>query len=106
VFWFDNGGSPSAWIGSADLMHRNLDRRVECLVELPGQAQVDEVGRLLDLAFDDTTASWWLEGSGEWVRHHVDADGAPLRDLQDTLVTQKRRRRTLRPQPNPSTNPG
>ncbi len=44
VFWFENGGEPSAWIGSADLMHRNLDRRVECLVELPGQAQIDEVG--------------------------------------------------------------
>ena len=45
IFWFENGGSPSVWIGSADLMHRNLDRRVECLVELPGQAQIDEVGR-------------------------------------------------------------
>ena len=53
VFWFENGGSPSVWIGSADLMHRNLDRRVECLVELPGEAQVEEVGRLLDIAFDD-----------------------------------------------------
>jgi polyphosphate kinase len=93
VFWFENGGSPEAWIGSADLMHRNLDRRVECLVSLPGQPQIDEVGRLLDLAFDDGTASWWLEPSGKWVRHHLDAAGEPLRDLQETLVAAKRRRR-------------
>src|SRR3954449_980882 len=92
IFWFDNGGSPSAWIGSADLMHRNLDRRVECLVELPGQAQVDEVRRLLDLAFDARTSSWWLTPSGEWERHHLDADGVPLRDMQETLIIAKRRR--------------
>ncbi len=97
VFWFENGGTPSALIGSADLMHRNLDRRVECLVELPGESQVDEVGRLLDLSFDDGTASWWLESSGEWVRHHLDADGKPLRDLQENLIMQKRRRRATRP---------
>jgi polyphosphate kinase len=93
IFWFENGGSPSAWIGSADLMHRNLDRRVECLVSLPGQAQVEEVGRLLDLAFDEGTASWWLTPSGEWVRHHLAEDGTPLRDLQETLVATRRRRR-------------
>jgi polyphosphate kinase len=97
VFWFENGGSPSAWIGSADLMHRNLDRRVEALVELPGQAQIDEVGRLLDLAFDDRTSSWWLDPSGEWIRHHTDATGAPLRDLQETLIAAKRRRRSVGP---------
>jgi polyphosphate kinase len=96
VFWFENGGSPSVWIGSADLMHRNLDRRVECLVDLPGQEQIDEVGRLLDLSFDDRTASWWLGPDGEWTRHHVDDGGNPLRDLQEVLVAQKRRRRTHR----------
>ena len=101
IVWFENGGSPAVWIGSADLMHRNLDRRVECLVRLPGQAQVDEIGRLLDLAFDDGTASWWLEPSGEWVRHHLDADGTPLRDLQATLVSRQRRRRAVRPVERP-----
>ena len=96
VFWFENGGAPEAWIGSADLMHRNLDRRVECLVRLPGEGQVAEIARLLDLAFDDRTASWWLNADGDWDRHHLDADGEPLRDLQEMLVAMKRRRRLTR----------
>ncbi len=94
MFWFENGGEPTVWIGSADLMHRNLDRRVECLVQLPGTAPVEQVGRMLDLAFDDGTASWHLESSGRWVRHHLDDDGIPLRDLQATLIGTRRRRRT------------
>ncbi len=92
VFWFENDGSPTAWIGSADLMHRNLDRRVETLVQLPGPAQVEQVGRLLDLAFDDGTASWWLGPSGQWERHAYAEDGTALRDLQESLIATRRRR--------------
>ena len=93
IFWFENAGDPEVWIGSADLMHRNLDRRVEALVRLPGELQVEEIGRLLDLAFDDGTASWWLQESGLWERHAEDAEGAALRDMQELLITTKRRRR-------------
>jgi polyphosphate kinase len=92
VFWFAGGGSPRAWIGSADLMHRNLDRRVEVLVELPAESEVAQMGALLDLAFDDHTAAWELDASGDWTRT-VSADGAPMRDLQETLVGIHRRRR-------------
>jgi len=99
IFWFENGGTPTAWIGSADLMHRNLDRRVEVLAELPGQAQVEEVGRVLDLAFDDSTASWHLGSDGSWTRHHLDADGQPLVDLQETLIANAGKRRTPTPTP-------
>ncbi len=87
VFWFENGGEPNAWIGSADMMHRNLDRRVEVLVRLPGADDVREIRHLLDLAFADETAAWALEPSGEWVRN------AGTDDLQASLIERQRRRR-------------
>ncbi len=93
VFWFDNGGEPRAWIGSADLMHRNLDRRVEALVEIPTGAHVEELGELLDLGFDSSTAAWELDSDGDWQRHSHDDEGAPLVDSQAALITAHRRRR-------------
>jgi polyphosphate kinase len=96
VFWFENGGTPSVWIGSADLMHRNLDRRVECLVELPDETLAQDIGRMLDISFDERTSSWWLTSSGDWERHHIDDGGNPLRDLQEISIATKRRRRAQR----------
>lgn len=86
VFSFEGGGEPATWIGSADLMHRNLDRRVEVLVRLP-EASRDEVRRLLDLAFAPTTQAWELGADGEWKRN------AGTVHLQETLIEQQRKRR-------------
>ena len=93
IFWFENGGDPQVWIGSADLMHRNLDRRVEVLVRVGESRHVDELGSLLDLSFDDGTASWHLLPDGSWERHHRTDDGSPLTDLQEHLIAAARRRR-------------
>jgi polyphosphate kinase len=87
IFWFDNGGEPAAWIGSADMMHRNLDRRVEVLVRLRDEHVIDEVRALLDLALDADTTAWDLDSEGAWHLH----SGA--RHLHDELVRQQRRRR-------------
>jgi polyphosphate kinase len=77
------------WIGSADLMHRNLDRRVEALCRIKSLEQQRELRTLLDLAMDDGTSSWWLSGDGTWTRHHQDPDGKPLRDLQQYLLARR-----------------
>jgi polyphosphate kinase len=93
LFWFANGGSPSVGIGSADLMHRNLDRRVEVLASITHPAHVAEIGELFELGFDDHTASWKLTPDGQWVMHTTDADGRPLLDMQEHLINVKSRRR-------------
>ncbi len=79
-------GPGEVWMGSADLMHRNLDRRVEVLIRVTNPAHRAELRGLIDLAMNPATASWWLGGDGTWVRHNLDESGAPLDDIQDLLV--------------------
>ncbi|MHB1235484.1 MAG: polyphosphate kinase 1, partial [Microbacteriaceae bacterium] len=88
VFWFANNGDPQVYIGSADMMHRNLDRRIEALVRLTDPDQLRELGGLFDLAMSEHTAAWQLGPDGNWTRHCTDAAGAPLQDLQDVVMWQ------------------
>lgn len=93
VFWFANGGEPMVGIGSADLMHRNLDRRVEALVSLTNPAHVRQIGQLFDFAFDEGTVAWHLTDE-TWQARTTDADGAPLTDLQELLIQRTASRRS------------
>ncbi|HEX9063917.1 MAG TPA: RNA degradosome polyphosphate kinase [Streptosporangiaceae bacterium] len=88
AFGYEDGGGPASevWMGSADLMHRNLDRRVELLVRVTDRAHKTELRSLVDLAMDPSVASWWLGPDGTWARHHLDDAGAPLIDLQEHLI--------------------
>jgi polyphosphate kinase len=87
VFWFEGGGEPVAWLGSADMMHRNLDRRVEVLVRLPTAGSVAEVSALLDQAFAPETDAWVLGPDGEWSRDRGEVH------LQEALIDAQRTRR-------------
>ena len=75
IFEFENAGDPQIWIGSADMMHRNLDRRVEALVRIDAPEHVAYLRRLMDLGFDDSIASWHLQPDGDWVRVNTDEEG-------------------------------
>ncbi|WP_166868221.1 MULTISPECIES: RNA degradosome polyphosphate kinase [unclassified Salinibacterium] len=83
IFTFHNDGDTIVYIGSADMMHRNLDRRVEALVRLTKPEHIAETQGLFDLAFDPGTSAWDLDSEGSWIRHHLDDRGRPLLDLQD-----------------------
>ena len=85
VYDFANGGDRETWMGSPDLMHRNLDRRVEALVRI-NQPDAQAITEVLELGMAETTASWHLEPDGNWLRHHEDEDGEPLVDYQEYLI--------------------
>ncbi len=94
IFAFENDGDPQVFIGSADMMHRNLDRRVEALVRVVAPAHVKELTDLFALAMADTTSSWHLGPDGVWTRRSLADDGSHLLDLQDaTMATVQKRRR-------------
>ena len=97
IFSFAGGGDPAVFIGSADMMHRNLDRRVEALVRLSQPDHIREMKALFELAMSDEASTWHLGSDGAWTRHQYGADGKPLIDVQDKTmidVYSKRNSRT------------
>jgi len=95
VFWFAGGGDPVVYIGSADMMHRNLDRRVEALLRIKDPGHLTELDELLNLCMNPQTISWHLDSEGRWTRHPL-PDEAPGRDLQSHLIASRPRRRGTR----------
>ncbi|RSX54599.1 RNA degradosome polyphosphate kinase [Bifidobacterium samirii] len=85
---------PEVWIGSADLMHRNLDRRVEALVRITAPEQVQELIDYIDLQMADTTASWHMQPDGTYVHVSHAEDGSLLPDSQDVLIKRHTRRKS------------
>jgi polyphosphate kinase len=66
VFWFENGGEVAVFIGSADLMERNLDRRVEVLCPVVDGSLRDYLRDVLDACLQDTDRAWALDASGRY----------------------------------------
>jgi polyphosphate kinase len=86
VFSFQGGGDAKVYIGSADMMHRNLDRRVEVLVRVIEPEHIERVETMFLLAMSDDMSVWNLVADGSWIRSKVDQSGAPLRDFQDAVM--------------------
>ena len=71
VYHFANGdgpGEPVTYIGSADLMSRNLNRRVEALVRLDDPRTQQRVREILDVVLNDDRLAWTLAGDGVWTK--------------------------------------
>jgi polyphosphate kinase len=96
LFVFGGGADPIVYIGSADMMHRNLDRRVEALVRLTDPRHISDMTSLMNLGMSDEVSSWRLDGDGSWTRHRQDPDGNMLLELQSIMIENNTKRRKAR----------
>jgi len=85
IFRFGNNGHDEFWLGSADLMHRNLDRRVEALVRVVDPVLQAKLAALFDLAMSEEADSFELCPDGSW-RRRRDIVDQNLIDVQETLL--------------------
>ena len=86
VLRFSGGDEPEVWIGSADLMHRNLDRRVEALVRVTDQTAAGELESVLELAMSPQTRAFELRPDGTWVLHSNTDPEHQARQLQTAML--------------------
>jgi len=94
IYAFAGDGEPTVYIGSADLMHRNLDRRIEALIAITDPEQQAALMENIDLAMDAGYSAWALDSDGQWTRSIVGEDGARLEDLQETYIRRQPARRS------------
>ncbi len=86
VFHFANGGDDEIYIGSADLMHRNLDRRVESLVKITQTDHKRFLLGALDNYLQNDFVHWSMQPDGTWRAVTTDAQGVRLKDFHTTAI--------------------
>ena len=87
IFEFANGGEPEMWIGSADLMHRNLDRRIEALTRIENLSHKTQIGEILDQYFNPGIRHWSMNNEGFWDESAVDSEGRALSSIHSRLIS-------------------
>ena len=85
IFAFTVGGETNYWIGSADMMARNLDNRVELVGPIDDPQACAEIQGILDVQLADTALAWELGADGGW-RRVAPAPGEPALNSQDALM--------------------
>ena len=91
IYYFRNGGAEDYFIGSADMMHRNLDRRVESLILIESEKHKQRLAAILDDSVSDKYSTWKLTDENKWVRNIKDHDGNYLVSFQDHFVDRHNR---------------
>jgi polyphosphate kinase len=85
IFYFHNQGQEEVYIGSADWMPRNLDRRVEAVVPVEDPALVKDLQEILAVMLADNRQAWELQPDGHYIQRHP-ADGTQEQSAQKILM--------------------
>jgi polyphosphate kinase len=91
IYYFRNDGAEDYFIGSADMMHRNLDRRVEALVHIESEKHKARLQGILDDSVSDQYSTWKLTDENQWQRNVKDFDGNLLVNFQDHFIDRHNR---------------
>ena len=91
IYYFRNDGAEDYFIGSADMMQRNLDRRVESLVRIESEKHKVRLQGILDDSMSDSYSTWKLDDENQWVRRIKDLDGNYLVNFQDHFIDKHNR---------------
>ena len=91
IYYFRNDGAEDYFIGSADMMQRNLDRRVESLVRIESEKHKVRLQGILDDSISDSYSTWKLDDDNQWVRNIKDVDGNYLVNFQDHFIEKHNR---------------
>ena len=87
IFRFETAVETSTFLGSADMMPRNLDNRIEVITPVLDQALCDRLRAALDIELSDTSGAWELHGDGTWNRR-ADLPGVLRTAAQETFMRQ------------------
>ena len=86
IYYFQNGGEEEYYIGSADLMRRNLERRVELVAPIEDPGAREDLKKFFDVQLRDQRNVWDMKPDGSYVQRQPSADGAEGLGCQMTLV--------------------
>jgi polyphosphate kinase len=86
IYYFKNDGAEEYFIGSADIMHRNLDRRVEALVRIDSEKHKERLREILDASVSDQYSTWRLANDNNWKRAIHEHEGKSLINFQDHFI--------------------
>lgn len=86
IYSFHNAGDPEFYIGSADIMERNLDRRVEALVRIDVESHKRDLTEILDLSTSDQFRMWEMVEDDTWQYKKIGLEGKALEDFQEHFI--------------------